>query len=307
MSTKSGRREQRPWFQMYPSDFLSSSKVARMSAEERGVFITIMLRSWTDDGLELDEEDLADELDITVERLREILAGRVGRALYEDEEGRLRSKRLEEERALADAKAKTAAENGRKGGRPRKPKETQPVPEETQPLASGTQSGPSKTQSEVRLSEVRLSPSCEGGSGGAPPRGVGARLAKVLERELEPIPEQAMPLIVRLDRQTREARAESDRGMAPEMGEAAWRRHLAHARRDLPAFAAAVELTEERSAANLQVPEPGKPNGSAQAEKLTPRGAQQRRQDATIARMLEREQSEGLHDDNRPSPRRLAQ
>ncbi|MEM7518719.1 MAG: DUF1376 domain-containing protein, partial [Planctomycetota bacterium] len=115
VSSKNGRREQRPWFQMYPVDYFGSPKVARMNAEERGVYTTILFRSWTDDGYELNEEDLADELDMPVERLREILSGRVGRALFLDEDGRWRSHRLEEERQRADRRSDASRENGKKG------------------------------------------------------------------------------------------------------------------------------------------------------------------------------------------------
>lgn len=161
---------------------------------------------------------------------------------------------------------------------------------------------PSSSSSSSSMSVPR-----ERGVRGDQPPGIGSRLAKVLDAELDPIDERAMALIVRLDRQTRQARAESDRGMAPEMGEAAWRKAIQRARSAPDAFEEMVELTEVRSAANLQVPEPGKPGRNPQTDKLTPRGAQQRREDETIARMLERELADGLHDDARPGPRRLAQ
>ena len=158
MSAKNGRRECRPWFQMYPTDYFGSPKVARMNAEERGVYTTIMFRSWTDDGYVLDMDDLADELDISSKRLAEIMAGRVGRALYEDEDGRLRSARLEEERTRAMSKAEIAAENGKKGGRPRKkPSVTQRVSDETQPLAKETQPQPSVTQLGPNVTQPELS------------------------------------------------------------------------------------------------------------------------------------------------------
>lgn len=130
-----GRREKRPAFQMYPMDFLASSKVARMSAEERGVFTTILLRSWSDDGYELDVDDLAFELQLTPDRLRAILAGVVGRALYLDDEGRYRSKRLEAERNRARRKSAVLAENGKKGAEARAAK----AAEEAQDAAPGSE------------------------------------------------------------------------------------------------------------------------------------------------------------------------
>ena len=113
--------ETRPWFAMHPQRFLASGKVARMNAEERGVYITLLCRSWMDDGYRMNVRDLADELELKPERLEEILAGRVGRCFQQDADGLWRSERLERERAIADEKRRDIsakrAEAGRRGGK----------------------------------------------------------------------------------------------------------------------------------------------------------------------------------------------
>lgn len=48
-----------PAFQFYPRDFLSSSKVERMSMTERGIYITLLSRCWLDGGLPTDLRELS--------------------------------------------------------------------------------------------------------------------------------------------------------------------------------------------------------------------------------------------------------
>lgn len=270
--SKNGRRECRPWFQMYPTDYFGSPKVARMNAEERGVYTTIMFRSWTDDGYVLDMEDLADELDITVERLAEIMAGRVGRALFEDEDGRLRSTRLEEERSRAMTKAEIAAANGKKGGRPRKKPSvtqrvsngTQPLANETQPQPSETQLGPSITQPELSCAELSCastSPSTETNS--LPSGASGARerqprpdepvpqpkLDRALRESLEPVPPEAV-------RALREWAEHVGERVGVSKGVAHWRKLVTLARKGPPVFADRVGFSIHVDAKSVLSPSP---------------------------------------------------
>lgn len=109
-----------PWVKLHVADFLSSPRVARMSAVERGVFLTLLLRSWHDDGYRLDLESLADEVDLEPAELERILAGRVGRAFYVDEHGLMRNPRLEREREEALASQAQRIEAGKRSAAARR-------------------------------------------------------------------------------------------------------------------------------------------------------------------------------------------
>lgn len=124
------------------------------------------------------------------------------------------------------------------------------------------------------------------------PAGIGPRLADVLEGELEPISARAMALIVRLDTQTREARADDDNAKAAELGSSAWRNAIARARSDPDAFEAQVALTEQRSAKNLQTPDTEKSPAGGSTERVTPRVQVQRNNRAAMAEAIRREEAE---------------
>lgn len=129
----------------------------------------------------------------------------------------------------------------------------------------------------------------EGGERREQPLGLGARLRGVLDAELEPITDRALAAIGRLDRQTRQARA--DAGKPPEISEAAWRKAIQAARDDVAAFELRVDLTEERSAMNLQALDaPDAPNGGGTPQpNLGARANLQRANDEALQRLLERE------------------
>ncbi|MEL6905242.1 MAG: hypothetical protein AAFP22_07545 [Planctomycetota bacterium] len=102
-----------PWFPLYVREFLASPRVGRMGAAERGLYLTLLLRSWDEDGYVLELEDLADELDLEPAAIEQMLRGRVGRCFYADEHGRLRSERLETERDAALSKMQQRRDAGR--------------------------------------------------------------------------------------------------------------------------------------------------------------------------------------------------
>ena len=62
-------------FQFYPRDFLTSSKVARMSLIEIGIYITLLCYSWLDSGLPSDVGQLAKLMRMPLPRFRKLWAG----------------------------------------------------------------------------------------------------------------------------------------------------------------------------------------------------------------------------------------
>lgn len=139
-----------PAFQFYPEAFLSSSKVIRMSLEERGAYITLLSICWLDGSLPLDDTALARTLGITPRHFARLWPTNL-RECFSEKHGRLVNARLERERKKqADYRARQA-EHGAKGGRPSK-----------KGLASETESQTEAEKRSLSLSlPVSLSPSLE--------------------------------------------------------------------------------------------------------------------------------------------------
>jgi uncharacterized protein YdaU (DUF1376 family) len=86
-----------PAFQIYPKDFLSSSKVRKMSLTEIGAYTVLLLTSWLDGSLPDDPCELARTLGIKEVQFRKMWAGPLGQC-FTERHGRLTNDRLERER-----------------------------------------------------------------------------------------------------------------------------------------------------------------------------------------------------------------
>lgn len=109
-----------PAFQFYANDWLSSSKVALMTPEQRGAYIQLLCHDWSSDGIPDDEDALS--------RLSGMGEGwfkggsRVVRECFNQhptKDGFLTNKRLEEEREKQLKWRKKSSEGGRKSAESR--------------------------------------------------------------------------------------------------------------------------------------------------------------------------------------------
>lgn len=108
-----------PAFQFYPKDFLSSSKVRKMSLTEIGAYTVLLATSWLDGSLPNDLPELARTLGVKEAQFRRMWAGPLGQCFYE-KNGRLLNDRLEDERKKQAEFRRRQGDNGRLGGRPKK-------------------------------------------------------------------------------------------------------------------------------------------------------------------------------------------
>jgi uncharacterized protein YdaU (DUF1376 family) len=88
-----------PAFQFYPRDFLSSSKVDRMSMTERGAYITLLSRCWLDHGLPTEVNVLARMCRMPTKTFAKMWASAEIRSCFYEKGGRLHNDRLDVERA----------------------------------------------------------------------------------------------------------------------------------------------------------------------------------------------------------------
>lgn len=173
MTTPTGKRTTSPAFQFYPADFLSSSKVRRMSMTERGVYITLLSTCWLDDGLPSDLQKLASMLHISHQQLTRMWPQVLAECFYE-RDGKLHNSRIDVERKKQWEYRKKQGDNGKRGGRPKKPvgfsglTQTKPNP------------NPNETQPEPKKSSLSLSLSL---SSNKTPDGVLARAPLIDQRE----------------------------------------------------------------------------------------------------------------------------
>jgi uncharacterized protein YdaU (DUF1376 family) len=129
-----------PAFQFYPNDFLSDANVAVMSMQERGVYITLICYCWQQGSLPSNADQLARLCGTPAMSFRKLWPAILPCFRVAASGERLTHPRLEHERTKQRAFRRRQADNGRLGGRPRKPTETQTKPMglsgETQPLDS---------------------------------------------------------------------------------------------------------------------------------------------------------------------------
>jgi len=139
--------ETSPAFQFYPKDFLSSSAVALMSMQERGVYITLLCHCWLDGSLPTDPERLARICGLPLPTFRKCWPA-VSERFVTNDDGHLTNPRLERERHKQSDFRRRQSDNGRRGGRPRKLDESQALPAENPTLSSGlSQTEPEKSSS----------------------------------------------------------------------------------------------------------------------------------------------------------------
>jgi uncharacterized protein YdaU (DUF1376 family) len=91
-----------PAFQFYPKDFLSSSRVQRMSYAEVGVYAILLSRCWLDNGLPGDVDVIAKLLKIPRRQFVKMWHGALGEC-FTLKAGRYRNDRLDAERFKQDA------------------------------------------------------------------------------------------------------------------------------------------------------------------------------------------------------------
>tara|TARA_Y100000004_G_scaffold84349_1_gene94679 strand:+ start:3260 stop:4120 length:861 start_codon:yes stop_codon:yes gene_type:complete len=102
-----------PAFQFYAGDFLSDLKVATMSMEERGVYITLLSYAWLEEGLPQDINKLARLCGNpkNFSKTWEV----VGECFYIDEDDKLKNPKMEEIRETLQSYKKKMSEAGKKG------------------------------------------------------------------------------------------------------------------------------------------------------------------------------------------------
>lgn len=131
------QRTTSPAFQLYPKDFLSSTKVQRMSLTEIGAYTVLLFHCWLSDGLPTDIGQLARIVKVPEKQFKRMWAGALSECFY-TRDGRLHNERLDGERKKQHEYRRRQTDNGAKGGRPKNPRQTQNKPmgfeNETQPI-----------------------------------------------------------------------------------------------------------------------------------------------------------------------------
>ena len=97
MTAPIGKRSTSPAFQFYPKDFLSSSKVGRMSLTEIGAYAVLLMHCWLDNGLPTDARALASILRVKAVQFDRMWSGALHECFVE-RGGKLHNGRLDEER-----------------------------------------------------------------------------------------------------------------------------------------------------------------------------------------------------------------
>jgi uncharacterized protein YdaU (DUF1376 family) len=115
-------KEKVPAFQFYPKDFLTDSKVVRMSNTEVGIYVRLLCYCWLDGDLPLETEALASMARMPIKQFTKLWENSIVKTCFHlGEDGRLHQKRLDEERTKQDEFRRRQSDNGRLGGRPQKP------------------------------------------------------------------------------------------------------------------------------------------------------------------------------------------
>jgi len=120
MATPTHKPNTAPAFQFYPSEFLSSSKVQRMSLIEVGIYTKLLCHCWLDNGLPTDTKKLARMVGMRPAQFEHLWPNVLAECFYE-RDGKLHNFRQDKERKKQVDYKKTQAANGAKGGRPKKP------------------------------------------------------------------------------------------------------------------------------------------------------------------------------------------
>jgi uncharacterized protein YdaU (DUF1376 family) len=108
-----------PAFQFYPGDYLSSSKVQRMSMTERGIYQTLLSFQWLDGSLPTDLARLASMVGMKHRQFERMWTKGALSECFIVREGRFINERLESEREKQQAFRDRQSANGKTGGRPK--------------------------------------------------------------------------------------------------------------------------------------------------------------------------------------------
>lgn len=101
-----------PAFQFYPKDFLSSSKVQRMSLTEVGIYILLLSRAWLDGSLPSDVAEIAKLVKVPTARFAKMWRGSLSECFIE-RAGRLVNARMEDERKKQADFRRRQSDNGK--------------------------------------------------------------------------------------------------------------------------------------------------------------------------------------------------
>jgi uncharacterized protein YdaU (DUF1376 family) len=106
-----------PYFKVYPAETLADERFSGWTVAERGAWFSLILHAWVNGSIPADEVSLARILHVDATAMRSLWQGIADRFIPHPDlpEGRLTSRRLEEEREDAIARA----EAGKKGAKSR--------------------------------------------------------------------------------------------------------------------------------------------------------------------------------------------
>lgn len=110
-----------PAFQFYPKDFLTSEHVELMSLAERGAYITLICKCWIEGSLPSNVDQLARLCGTPAAAFRKLWPAMEPCFRQQGNTDRLVHPRLERERRKQREYRRKQADNGRLGGRPKKP------------------------------------------------------------------------------------------------------------------------------------------------------------------------------------------
>lgn len=157
-----------PAFQFYPDDFLGSGTVGMGTLEEIGAYTLLLCLDWNSNGFPLNFDRLARWCKITPRKFKH-LWGYLEGHFPKCEDGMHRNPRLQIERVKQAEYSHAMSENGKKGGRPKKPAA---FPQESNGLAAVKPNGkppesiPSPTPFPLTTEDQLLPP--DGGFGASP-------------------------------------------------------------------------------------------------------------------------------------------
>lgn len=112
------------WMPIYIGDYLSDT--AMLTTEQHGAYLLMLMAYWKSGPLPDDDEVLSTIARIPLDKWKKTRGLLVG--FFSVIDGFLVNKRADEEKAKAEAFRARQRTNGRKGGRPKKPDETQTKP-----------------------------------------------------------------------------------------------------------------------------------------------------------------------------------